>query len=153
MLTCSWVKKESILRVFLALLSLGRNGNLSHILYSQLNFAHKGIAPQGGKRFRYSPHFPEGLWLIWAPMDLYISSGQGCSVEAWTLTAQGVKYKARAADSEILLQPSNELGPKVRSHVAEMAWKGLKSCVMHVPSTPALRGCRGVAAPGVGWPH
>lgn len=95
---------------------LGRNGNLSHILYSQLNFAHKGIAAQGGKRFRCSPHFTEGLWLIWAPVDLCISSGQGCSAEAWTLTAQGVKDKARAADSEILLQPS-----KVHSHVAEMA--------------------------------
>lgn len=36
--------------VFLIFLNSVRNGKLSCILYSQISFAHKGIAAQGGKK-------------------------------------------------------------------------------------------------------
>lgn len=66
------------------------------------------------KDFRYSPYFTEGLWLIWAPMGPVCPLCAGAArLRLGPLIAQGVKSKARAADSEVLLQPSNDLGGKV----------------------------------------
>ena len=110
--------------------------------------------------FRYSPYCMEGLRLIWAPMGPVCLLWAGAaSFRLGPPTARGVQSKARAAESEILLQPSNEFGCKV--HFTR-GWDGVdgdqtpfRGCSRHT-NTRRLRRAEGsllALVPGQRWPR